>query len=152
MTSWLCRPAAPADLPVLNEIFAAASLGNEGDRPHLLAHPEVLVLDGAAVREGRTWVAVAPAGAIGGFASWSTGAEPGVLEVEDLFVEPARQRQGAARILIAQLVAVAGELGGNRLEVVGNPHALAFYRAVGFIPDGERETLFGPAPHLSLPL
>jgi len=36
------------------------------------------------------------------------------------------------------------------IEVTANPHAMAFYRSVGFVDDGVAETQFGPAPRMRL--
>jgi ribosomal protein S18 acetylase RimI-like enzyme len=146
VTSWQIRPAVPSDLPTLSRIFREAALSNDGDRPDLLAHPEVLVFGPEGVDEGRTRVAVGPDGVLVGFVTELIAA--GILEVEDLFVDPAFQRQGAAQQLIADLAVSARERGFRRLEVVGNQHALEFYRQAGFIQDGEARTQFGYAPHL----
>jgi predicted N-acetyltransferase YhbS len=74
----------------------------------------------------------------------------GALELEDLFVEPSRMRQGVARRLVADLLSRAAGSGVSRVYVTANPHAMAFYTAVGFLPDGTAETRFGPAPRLRL--
>ena len=34
--------------------------------------------------------------------------------------------------------------------MTANPHAMAFYRSVGFVDDGVAETRFGPAPRMRL--
>jgi hypothetical protein len=54
-----------------------------------------LVWPGDSLVEGRTRVAVEDHGAIAGFAT--TLLIGGAVEVEDLFVEPRRMRQGVAR-------------------------------------------------------
>ena len=36
------------------------------------------------------------------------------------------------------------------IEVTANPHAMAFYRSVGFVDDGVAQTRFGPAPRMWL--
>ena len=90
----LIRDAVPGDMTVLRDVFRRSSLSNDGDRPNLLAHPEVLELPDCAVREGRTRAAVAD-GAIVGFASWLGAGD--AIEIEDLFVEPECMRQGIGR-------------------------------------------------------
>jgi len=64
------RTAGACDLGTLRELFRRASLSNEGDRGHLLAHPESLLLSDDAIRQGRTRVAATSDGEIVGFASW----------------------------------------------------------------------------------
>ncbi len=61
-------------------------------------------------------------------------------------------RRGAARALIADAVERAAAAGASAIGVVANEHAMAFYRAVGFEPDGEARTEFGPAARLRLPV
>jgi hypothetical protein len=57
VTLFRIRWSTPADLPALTDVFARASLSNEGDRDALLAHPEALVLVGDGIAEGLTRVA-----------------------------------------------------------------------------------------------
>ena len=74
----------------------------------------------------------------------------GVLELEDLFVDPDAQRRGIGRALVAGAGFRAVRAGATRIDVTANPDALAFYVAVGFVVVGEAETRFGPAPRMAL--
>ena len=56
-TLFRIRWSTLADLPALTNVFARASLSNEGDRHALLAHPEALVLEGDGIAGGQTRVA-----------------------------------------------------------------------------------------------
>lgn len=142
------RTAVPADLPELRRVFRAASLSNPADAPLLLAHPEFLHFTGEGVSEARTRVAEA-AGRIMGFAT-VTEVDGGDVELEDLFVDPPRHRRGVARSLVVDAVEALGESGHRRLWVVGNPQALAFYRAVGFIGGHTVATELGAGLRLHL--
>jgi ribosomal protein S18 acetylase RimI-like enzyme len=83
-----------------------------------------------------------------GFATWiETG---GTMELEDLFVDPGYMRRGIAAALVNRIAEVLRARGAGRLEVTANPHALGFYRAVGFIDCGVAETEFGAAPRMEL--
>jgi GNAT superfamily N-acetyltransferase len=148
MVAVTIRGAVPGDLEALREVFRRASLSNAGDRATLLAHPEVLVWSGDAVDEGRTRVAVDEDGTIVGFAS--TLQLEGSLEVEDLFVEPRWMRHGIARRLVEDALNLARTVGVGSIRVTANTHAMAFYTAVGFIPDGTAQTPFGPALRMRL--
>ncbi len=141
------RAAAAGDLEALRGVFRRASLSNAGDREVLLAHPEVLVWSGEAIAGGRVRVAVED-GTVLGFAT--TVPVDGGLELEDLFVEPDRMRRGVARRLVGDLLDAARAEGVEHVWVTANPHAMAFYTAVGFVPDGTASTRFGPAPRLRL--
>jgi ribosomal protein S18 acetylase RimI-like enzyme len=143
----LIRAAVPGDMTALRDVFRRSSLSNEGDRPNLLAHPEVLELSDRGVREGRTRAAVADE-AIVGFASWLGVGD--AIEVEDLFVDPGWMRRGIGRALMLDLIAIARERGIGRVEVTANEHALAFYTKAGFVVYREEATRFGPAPRMRL--
>lgn len=141
------RTAEAGDLAALQGVFRRASLHNAGDREVLLAHPEVLVWSGEAIAGGRVRVAVED-GTVVGFAT--TVPIDGGLELEDLFVEPDRMRRGMARRLVEDLLDRARTEGVEHVWVTANPHAMAFYTAVGFVPDGTAPTMFGSAPRLRL--
>jgi GNAT superfamily N-acetyltransferase len=134
------RDAAAADRSALNDVFKRASLSNEGDRELLLAHPEVLELTAADLATGRTRVAL-EGERIVGFATLVPG--DGALELDALFVDPDRMRQGIATALIADAAAIARVQGIDAIEVTGNDHAMAFYEATGFMVIGEADTPLG---------
>ena len=141
------RLAVIEDLDALQHVYREASLANEHDRPNLLANPELLDLDPAGVREGRTFAAV-DQGAVVGFATFSH--HPEHIELEALFVHLDRRRRGHAMRLVAAVADTARRAGVARVEVTANDHASAFYDAAGFVQVGMVETRFGPAPRQHL--
>ncbi len=143
------RVAEPLDRSTVAAIYRRASLSNSGDRPHLLANPEVLEFSPTALREGRTRVATTNGRVVGFVTTAATGA---AVELEDLFVDPDWFRRGVATELIQRVVTDAQADGRAYLAVTANPHALAFYRSVGFSDDGVADTRFGPARRLRLDL
>ena len=143
----MIRLGVSADLPAAAEVYRRASLSNAGDRDNLLAHPERLILGPAGLAEGRTLVAEED-GSLVGFATWTQTA--GTTELEDLFVDPGYMRRGIATALISRTAEVLRARGAERLEVTANPHALEFYRAVGFTDCGITATEFGSAPRMVL--
>ena len=148
------RTAVAADLPALQQVYRSASLSNAGDAPLLLARPEYLVFAGDGIAAGHTLAAVAGPpgnGQVVGFASLAAGPDDGP-ELEDLFVDPEWRRRGVARHLIRQIVDAARDAGGRRLWVTGNPHALAFYLAVGFVQSDQVSTELGTGLRMSLDL
>jgi GNAT superfamily N-acetyltransferase len=148
------RTAVAADLPALQRVYREASLSNAGDAPLLLARPEFLVFTGDGIATGRTLVALddPPDDArIVGFASLATSEDDG-LELEDLFVDPDRRRRGIARYLIRAVAGAARDNGHRRLWVTGNPHALAFYLAAGFVQVDQVSTELGSGLRMSLDL
>ena len=139
--AFVIRDAMPADLAALRDVYRRASLSNEGDRETLLANPDALEFPGLGGDDRRTRVATAD-GRIAGFATSVPAGD--VVELDDLFVDPGWMRQGAARALVLDAVAIARELGAGRVEVTANPHALVFYGKAGFIAGHEVQTRFGP--------
>ena len=145
------RAACASDLPALRDVFRRSSLSNERDRDLLLARPEALELTDEGITGGRTRVAVGADDEILGFIT-TRSLDAGVLEIEDLFVDPDRMRTGVASRLVEDLLATAGRDGVRRIEVTANPHANAFYRDVGFIQGHDTETRLGGAPRMYLTL
>ena len=143
------REAHPHDEPVLARIFREASLSNAGDRDALLAHPEALTLSADLIARGRTRVATGADGAVVGFAT-TRPTDPGVLELDDLFVDPSAMRTGVARQLLLRIAREAERDDVARIDVTANPHARAFYEAVGFVVGLRVDTEFGPAQRMHL--
>ena len=139
------RTAVADDLPELQRVFAAAALSNVDDAPLLRERPEFLVFAGDGIAEGRTRVAVRGDRVLG-FAT--VAVVDGRPDLEDLFVDPEYHRRGIARRLIEDAVATLKAAGHHQLTVTGNPHALEFYRAAGFVEVGRARTELGPAPLL----
>jgi GNAT superfamily N-acetyltransferase len=146
-TTSVIRLGAAADYPAAATVYRRASLSNAGDRENLVAHPEHLILAPDALAEGRTYVAEQD-GCVVGFATWiETGSR---VELEDLFIDPNWRKRGIARALVLRIVDVLRVRGVSCLEVTANPHALGFYRNVGFIDIGDAQTEFGAAPRMAL--
>ena len=82
-----------------------------------------------------------------GFATWRDVG--GIVELEDLFVDPGWKRRGIAVALVDRIARVQRERGVKRVVVTANPHALGFYRAAGFIDCGVANAVFGPAPRMA---
>jgi GNAT superfamily N-acetyltransferase len=145
----LIRNADPTDMEDLQGVFRRASLSNEKDRGLLREHPEWLVLSDRGVREGRTRIAVDEEGTVTGFATHLISG--GVAELEDLFVDPPRMRQGIAKALVLDLSSQLNQLGFERLVVTANPHAMPFYEQLGFVAHRIVDTPGYPAPRMSRP-
>ncbi len=143
----MIRPGVPADLATVRDVFRRASLSNSGDRAGLLAHPEHLILGPDGLNEGRTQVAEEN-GSVVGFATWTVA--DGVVELEDLFVDPDWTRRGIATALVKGIADILRARGVERLEVTANPHAMSFYNTLGFTNCGVASTEFGPAPRMEL--
>ena len=114
----------------------------------LLLHPDALELAPSSLTVSHVRIASDDAGKIVGFVT--AGPSDDGLELDDLFVEPAVFRHGVGRALVEDVVRWARGRGVARISVTGNPHALAFYEAVGFVLEGETDTELGVGYRLHL--
>src|SRR3954464_8618399 len=149
MSMFSVRDAVPGDETALARIFRRASLSNAGDRDALFAHPEALTLPDDVLAGGRALVAASADGTVVGFAR-TRPTDRGVLELDDLFVDPDAMGRGVARQLILRIVTEAASEDVVRIDVTANDHALGFYRAVGFLTGAPVDTEFGPAQRMHL--
>lgn len=135
------RQAGSADHEILVTLQSRAALENEGDLDALLAHPESISLPMAQINAGQVLVAVT-GGSVVGFASLVFRHDSDI-ELDGLFVEPAKWRNGVGRALIEASCRFAKQLNATALHLVGNPHARDFYAACGFDEIGAEETELG---------
>ncbi len=117
-------------------------------RDQLAANPDAIDLPAEQIEAGLVRVAERD-GSPAGFAVLFEPLD-GACELDGLFVEPEQMRGGVGRLLVEDARAVAAARGAERIEVVANPQALAFYESVGFAVVGEAETRFGAAPRMAL--
>jgi ribosomal protein S18 acetylase RimI-like enzyme len=143
------RDAYAHDEPVLARIFREASLSNAADRDALVAHPQALTLSAGLLARGRTRVATVADGTVVGFVT-TRPTDPGVLELDDLFVDPEAMRKGVARQLMLRIATEAEREDVARIDVTANTHALGFYVAVGFVVGPRVKTEFGSAQRMHL--
>ena len=143
----MIRTATPADAEVLRDLHRRSSYIWEEDRPHFDAHPGIFGVDPTALTEGRTRIATGDDGAFAGFATVTAAGE-----LVDLFVEPQLMRRGIGSELVADAAARAATAGHTRMTVVAAERTRRFYERAGFVLEGEAQTRFGPALHLTRPL
>jgi GNAT superfamily N-acetyltransferase len=136
------RPARPADGPRIVELIRLLArfenLPEPGDEDarRLLSHAfDERRLEFWVAEEGGLVVAYAAC-----FTTYSTFRARPTLFLEDLFVDPAARRRGAATELLARLRQVAGERGCGRFEWMvldWNRDAQALYAGIGaeLLPD-----------------
>jgi GNAT superfamily N-acetyltransferase len=144
------RPAHAGDQRQLLDLMRRASLANPGDREALLANPDAIELPVEQLAEATACVAVRGDEPTG-FAV-VLPRDDGDAELDGLFVEPGLWRSGVGRALVRRAAELARAMGAKALHVIANPHADAFYHAVGFVPAGTIETRFGPGTVMRLPV
>jgi GNAT superfamily N-acetyltransferase len=136
------RPARLSEQNSLEALQLRASLANPGDRQSLLENPDAIELPSAQIVAGQVFVAESDGAALG--FSVVLPREDGDAELDGLFVEPGLWRSGIGRALVEHAGEHALGQGASLLHVIGNPHAEAFYRSVGFEIVGTFQTRFGP--------
>jgi len=140
------RLARADEREALEALQWRASLANDNDRPHLEAHPDAIHLPVEQIERGEVFVAEM-GGRTVGFAAVLHD-EAGHLELDGLFVEPDRWRQGIGAVLVEKATHEARRR-HLALMVVANPHAREFYERCGFTLEGETQTRFGPGLRMS---
>jgi GNAT superfamily N-acetyltransferase len=141
------RTATLADGPALDDLHGRSSFVWEEDRADLEAHPEALGVPRERIEAGAVRVALDGSGKIIAFSGVSDPGD-GTVELEDLFVDPDRMRQGIGRSLVEDLVARATAGGARAINVTAAPRTFAFYESVGFTVGEPEPTQFGPAARL----
>jgi len=142
------RPAEPGDSGVLEELQRRASLHGEAYRAQLLAHPDAIELDEAAIAAGLVRVAW-----VDGRRTGFSAVRPvvhGDCELDGLFVEPDAMGRGVGRALVDDVGRRARRAGAYRIVVIANPQAVGFYERLGFGTGPSAETRFGPAHWMHL--
>ena len=128
------RPAQPADAAVLTRL-ALTSKAVWGYDASFMAgcHAELTITPQSIARQPIHLVE-RHGQALGFYQLRIDGA---VAEVAQFFIAPAMLRRGLGRRLWAHLERAARTAGAMRLEVDSDPHAEAFYLAMGMRRDGE---------------
>jgi ribosomal protein S18 acetylase RimI-like enzyme len=134
------------ELGELEDLQRRASLALDEYREALLAHPDAIALPAEQIERGEVLVAEID-GRIAGFAVVLD--QDGRAELDGLFVEPQRWRQGIGSALVEEAVHDARSRGLSLMTVVANPGAKEFYERSGFTVEGSAETRFGPAIRMS---
>ena len=104
--------------------------GGEGDT----APVDTSEFDGEGGRFFMVYVDHVPA-AMGGWRRHAPLAEWHDAEIKRMYVRPAFQRRGLARLILAELERTAAEAGFTRLILetgLGQPEAIAMYRSAGY--------------------
>jgi GNAT superfamily N-acetyltransferase len=146
---WTIRNAAPPEASALGALQRRAASVHESDRALLEAEPELIQPPRSAIAERRVRVAVDRSGRILGFCSVVARAA-GIIEVDDLFVDPPAMKQGVGRALLEDAIRRAAASGARAVEATVNSNATGFYGRLGFLAAGEAQTRFGSAPRMRL--
>jgi GNAT superfamily N-acetyltransferase len=92
---------------------------------------EPLRVKPAEIAAGDVWVATAADDSIAGVIALVATERPDTLDLDRLFVEPRHIRAGFGRVLLAYAAAEARRRGAERLTILADPNAAAFYERNG---------------------
>ncbi len=140
------RLAQAKERDALEDLQRRASLALGTYNAELEAHPDAIRLPAEQIALGEVLVAEIDS-EIAGFAVLVDKGNS--AELDGLFVEPARWRQGIGGALVSEAVHLARNRGLSLITVVAEPTAREFYETCGFSVEGEAETRFGPAIRMS---
>jgi GNAT superfamily N-acetyltransferase len=135
------RPARVGEREALENLQRRSSLAIGTYNEQLEAHPDAIALPVTQIERGEVFVAEVD-GQAAGFVALVGG------ELDGLFVEPDRWRQGIGKALVEAAVHEARRRGLS-VTVIAEPAAQGFYEKSGFVVEGEAETRFGPAIRMS---
>lgn len=137
-------PASPWQVGELEELQRRSSMHWPAHRAHLLAHPDAIAVDPAAIAAGHVRVAYDAGADTIGFSCTVPGPD-GVFELDALFVDPLELGLGVGRGLVADVLGWVRRHGGHAVTVTCGDEAVAFYERLGFTRTGDAQTRFGPA-------
>ena len=89
------------------------------------------------VAAGDVWVATGADGEVAGMVALAPNEQPNTLDLDKLFVEPQRIRNGVGRALMAHAIDEAQRRGAKRLTILSDPYAAGFYERNGARRIGE---------------
>jgi predicted N-acetyltransferase YhbS len=103
-----------------------------------------LVVHAAQIDGGDVWLAERD-GAVAGMVALAAMTQPGLVDLDKLFVEPAHIGSGVGRALMDFAVAEARRRGYARMAILADPNAARFYERFGaaYIADKASDAIPG---------
>ena len=137
------RPAQPDEVALLSDLALRSKAAWGYESGMVDAFRDELSIDPASLAQWHIHVAAQDDDLLGFYALsiWPDGT---TAEIELMFVDPGRLRQGIGRTLWQHLLDTARSLGVTRILIDSDPFAEPFYRAMGARRTGE-------APSASIP-
>jgi GNAT superfamily N-acetyltransferase len=124
----ILRPPRSDELPLLSELCLRSKASWGYDAAFMAACRAELMLCPEELRTTHLQLAEETAGPLG---LAQVAIEEGRADLLKLFVEPARQKGGIGRLLMAWALATARALGASEMVIEADPGAVGFYRRFG---------------------
>jgi GNAT superfamily N-acetyltransferase len=131
MTRLDIKPARAEDAGRLTDICVRAKAHWGYDAEFMALSREALTITPAMIAEGRVLKAENERGEILGVATALPLAAKGAFDLGQMFVDPDAMRAGVGRQLFEAIVALIAAEGAQKLVILADPNAEAFYRRMG---------------------
>jgi predicted N-acetyltransferase YhbS len=144
MTVPCIRLARIDEAPRLSELCVRSKAYWGYDEAFMALARVVLQVNPEQIAAGDVWVATGADGEVVGMVALGPSEQVDTLDLDKLFVEPQRIRNGVGRLLIGEAIAEARRRGAKRLTILSDPYAAGFYERNG-------ARLIGQAPSDAIP-
>ncbi len=144
MTDPSIRLARIDEAPGLSELCVRSKASWGYDEAFMALARVVLQVNPEQIAAGDVWVATGADGEVAGMVALGPSEQVDTLDLDKLFVEPQRIRDGVGRLLIGEAIAEARRRGAKRLTILSDPYAAGFYERNG-------ARLIGQAPSDAIP-
>jgi N-acetylglutamate synthase-like GNAT family acetyltransferase len=132
------RPARPVELDALTNLALRSKAHWGYDAAFMEACREELTISHEHLTSASFEVMELDGCVMGLYALEPPEGDPGPAELDLFFLEPACMGRGLGRVMMNRALARARQSGFRRLLVQSDPHAEAFYAAMGFTRVGVR--------------
>jgi GNAT superfamily N-acetyltransferase len=138
----LIRAARPGEAAELTALALAAKAHWGYPASFMARCRAALTIEPAMIRRHLFRLAEGEGGIILGFYGFEP--DPAGIALSHLFVRPDSIGSGIGRALWRDAVAVARRKGYGQMMIVGDPHAVGFYRRMGAVPAGAAPSEIDP--------
>jgi GNAT superfamily N-acetyltransferase len=144
------RSARPDEASALTELCIRSKAHWGYDAEFMRLSAAALAVPETVIDAGRVVVAETSTGRLLGVAAVAPLPEPRRFDLLLMFVEPGAIRTGVGRALFTAAVEIIAGEGGDRLEILADPFAEAFYRRLGAVRIGDAPSNAIPGRRLPL--
>jgi GNAT superfamily N-acetyltransferase len=138
------RPARMHEAETLTALCLRAKAHWGYDEAFMARVRVELTITPERIARGRVLVAEDGRGLLLGMGAYEPLGEPGIVNLELLFIAPPAMGTGVGRALFGAIAAAAAREGASGLRIEADPHAAGFYERLGALRTGD-------VPSASLP-
>ncbi len=124
------RPARSNEATALSALCFRSKAHWGYDATFMEQSRQSLTVGAKQIESGDVWLAEVD-GALAGMIALAKLDEPGLVDLDKLFVEPAHIGRGVGRALMDFAIGEARRRGFTRMAILADPNAAAFYQRLG---------------------